>query len=88
MDFLKNLGIESINPGACSGPGQWASIEGRELKASVNPANGEPIAKIAQATADDYEAVMSEELQDYIKKSGVQLIGYQALKDLMSSKIA
>ena len=29
MDFLKELGIESINPGACSGPGQWSPVEGR-----------------------------------------------------------
>jgi aldehyde dehydrogenase (NAD+) len=59
MDFLKELGIKDINPGACAGPGQWAPTDNRDLVASVNPTNGEEIAKIAQASAADYEAVMS-----------------------------
>jgi aldehyde dehydrogenase (NAD+) len=59
MDFLKKLGIESVNPGACSGPGRWAPVEGRELLSSVNPATGEEIAKVAQASAEDYENVMA-----------------------------
>jgi aldehyde dehydrogenase (NAD+) len=60
MDFLKELGIESINSGACSGPGQWAPVEGRDLLASINPATGEEIAKVAQANEDDYEKLMAQ----------------------------
>ncbi|UCH85198.1 MAG: aldehyde dehydrogenase family protein [Candidatus Latescibacterota bacterium] len=58
MDFLKDLGIESINSGACSGPGQWAPADGRDVIESVNPTTGEVIAKVAQATAEDYDKVM------------------------------
>jgi aldehyde dehydrogenase (NAD+) len=58
MDFLKELGIANINPGACSGPGTWSSTEGRDLIDTVNPTTGELIAKVAQASTDDYEAVM------------------------------
>ncbi len=65
MDFLKELGIESVNSGACSGPGQWAPVEGRELLASVNPATGEEIAKVAQANEDDYEKVMAEAVEAF-----------------------
>jgi aldehyde dehydrogenase (NAD+) len=59
MDFLKELGIESINPGACSGAGMWAATEGRDVISSVNPTTGEEIAKVAQASAEDYENVMA-----------------------------
>jgi aldehyde dehydrogenase (NAD+) len=58
MDFLKELGIEKVNPGACSGPNAWSPTEGRDLNTSVNPATGEEIASVAQASAEDYEKVM------------------------------
>jgi aldehyde dehydrogenase (NAD+) len=58
MDFLKQLGIEKVNSGACSGPGRWSPTEGRDLLASINPATGQEIAKVAQATEKDYDAVM------------------------------
>ncbi len=58
MDILKELGIEKINPGACSGPGAWAPTEGRDLIASINPTTGKEIAKVAQASEEDYEKVM------------------------------
>jgi aldehyde dehydrogenase (NAD+) len=65
MDFLKELGIESINSGACSGPGAWASPEGKDLIISVNPTTGEEIAKVAQASSDDYENVMESALEAF-----------------------
>ena len=58
MDFLKELGIEKINSGACSGSGNWSPVEGRKLLSSINPTTGEVIAQVAQANGDDYEAVM------------------------------
>jgi aldehyde dehydrogenase (NAD+) len=60
MDFLKELGIEKVNPGACSGPGKWSPVEGRDMLVSINPATGEEIARVAQASEDDYEKVMEE----------------------------
>jgi aldehyde dehydrogenase (NAD+) len=59
MDFLKELGIESVNPGACSGPGQWSPVEGRDMLSSFNPTTGEEIAKVAQASEQDYNNVMA-----------------------------
>ncbi|TKJ41261.1 aldehyde dehydrogenase family protein [candidate division LCP-89 bacterium B3_LCP] len=59
MDFLRELGIEKINPGACSGPGAWTSTEGRDFITSINPATGEEIASVAQASIEDYDKVMS-----------------------------
>ena len=59
MDFLKELGIEKMNPGACSGPGAWAPVDGRDMITSFNPATGEAIANVAQASEEDYEKVMA-----------------------------
>ena len=62
MDFLKELGIEGVNSGACSGPGTWAPVEGKDLIASINPTTGEEIAKVAQASEADYDKVMQDAL--------------------------
>ena len=67
MDFLKELGIEKINPGACSGPQGWSATEGRELIASVNPTTGKEIAHVAQASPDDYERVMKAATEAFIE---------------------
>ena len=53
MDFLKELGIQDINPGAYNGA--WIETSG-ELLESYNPATGELIAKVHKASAEDYEA--------------------------------
>ena len=65
MDFLKELGIKEINSGACSGPGAWTPIEGRQLLPSINPANGKTIAKVAQASEEDYENVMLAAVESF-----------------------
>jgi aldehyde dehydrogenase (NAD+) len=59
MDILKQLGLDNINPGCCLGPGEWSSMEGRQLLSSINPTTGEVIARVAQATEADYEKVIS-----------------------------
>ena len=65
MNFLKELGIKKINPGACSGPGAWSSTDNRSMLTSYNPANGEPIAQVAQASEEDYEAVMTAAVEAF-----------------------
>lgn len=60
MDFLKELGIQDVNPGACYGPDGWITGDDREELVSLNPATGKPIATIKQANEDDYEAVMAK----------------------------
>jgi aldehyde dehydrogenase (NAD+) len=55
-DVLRELEIEPVNPGAC-GAG-WIDTSGDEL-ASINPATGCAIARVRQASAEDYEHVMA-----------------------------
>jgi aldehyde dehydrogenase (NAD+) len=58
MEFLKELGIDELNPGACFGPGKWSSTQDQGIIESVNPANGERIAGVYGASSDDYERIM------------------------------
>ncbi|HED64924.1 MAG TPA: aldehyde dehydrogenase family protein [Planctomycetes bacterium] len=53
MDFLQELGIGPENQGAYNG--EWLNCGG-ELVETKNPATGEVIAKVRQATAAEYEA--------------------------------
>jgi aldehyde dehydrogenase (NAD+) len=53
--LLEELGIRPVNPGACTGPGGWIEDPGGKELVSYNPATGEPLAKIIQATAGSYE---------------------------------
>lgn len=54
--FLKNLGIEEINNGACSG-NNWLETKG-ELIRSYSPADGRLIASVKQARPEDYETIL------------------------------
>ena len=47
-EILAALDLEPVNNGACTG--EWIETSGDEL-VSINPANGEPIASVRQATA-------------------------------------
>lgn len=58
--LLEKLQLEAVNVGACAGPGRWFEDgEGREL-VSYNPATGEAIAAVVQATPAVYEQVVAE----------------------------
>jgi aldehyde dehydrogenase (NAD+) len=59
MDFLHALGINQTNPGACFGPGKWSSGHASGIIESVNPANGEIIARVYGASDDDYEQILA-----------------------------
>ena len=55
-EILERLHIEPVNSGACYG--DWvANPSGGELE-SVNPASGEPLAKVRLAAPGDYETVL------------------------------
>ena len=54
---LKHLGIKEINNGAHTGT-KWIATSG-EILESYSPADGKLIGKIKQATADDYENIIS-----------------------------
>lgn len=55
-EFLKELEIENINPGMCTGT-KWHITAG-DLLTSMSPADGYEIASIRQATAEDYHKVV------------------------------
>lgn len=65
--FLKELGIQEINPGACAGPDDWNSTEGRELLDVVSPIDGSVIARVALASEGDYEHVVSVAQENFEK---------------------
>ena len=58
--LLKKLGIQEVNPGACTGPDSWIEDpNGKEL-VSYNPTTGEPLATVIQATAETSQQVIAE----------------------------
>ncbi|MDD4602866.1 MAG: aldehyde dehydrogenase family protein [Bacteroidales bacterium] len=66
MNFnLKNLGIDLINPGASTGNG-WFDTHGDETT-SYSPIDGSIIAKVKNATLDDYEKLMAKAQEAYLK---------------------
>jgi aldehyde dehydrogenase (NAD+) len=64
--ILKALQIKEVNPGACHGPDAWIEDpKGKEL-VSFNPATGEAIARIIQATPDTYQLVSEAAHQAFL----------------------
>jgi len=59
MEFLTELGIGPENPGAFFGDGEWSQTRDNGVIESVNPSNGELIARVFGASVDDYERVMT-----------------------------
>jgi aldehyde dehydrogenase (NAD+) len=55
MDFLKELGIKKENYGACIGGEDWINTSAGQKLDSINPATGDVIASVFQATGADYE---------------------------------
>ncbi len=59
MDALfRRLGLRETNPGAC-GAG-WIEAPGGEEIASINPATGQPLARVRMASAADFDRVAAE----------------------------
>ena len=55
---LERLGIEPVNSGACGR--EWLASSGGATLASINPADGQEIARVRLATAGDYDRVVSD----------------------------
>lgn len=65
--LLEKLNIPSVNAGACTGPDGWLmDPKGKEL-ISYNPATGEAIASVIQATPETYEKVASTAQETFLK---------------------
>lgn len=57
-EILSKLGINTVNPGVSTGT-QWIETQG-DLTVSVSPIDGKEIAKVRNATPDDYENVIKK----------------------------
>jgi len=55
---LEKLNISEVNVGACAGPDDWYKDPEAEENISYNPATGESIARVLQATEKTYEKVL------------------------------
>jgi aldehyde dehydrogenase (NAD+) len=63
-DILENLHIEAVNSGACYG--DWIpNPSGGEIE-SLNPATGEPLAKVMRAGPADYECVVARAQEAFL----------------------
>ena len=60
--LLEELGLAAENPGAFDGT--WLETQGEWLE-SLNPTTGEVIAKVRQATAEDYERVAASNVEAF-----------------------
>ncbi len=58
MTILGELGLQSVNPGGCAGPGKWIKTTNCGLLPSINPATGETIASVNLCSPQDYEMVV------------------------------
>lgn len=63
--FLKELGIQEMNPGACAGPNDWSDTKGRDILNVITPIDSSIIARIALATEQDYEHVIKVAQQSF-----------------------
>ncbi len=58
ISVMNRLGIQNVNPGATTGQ-EWIDTTG-EVTSSVSPIDGEAIARVTNATAEEYEAVIQK----------------------------
>src|SRR5512143_655364 len=65
--LLEKLHVQAVNPGACIGPDGWLKDpKGKEL-ISYNPATGEALASVIQATTETYEKVATAAQETFLK---------------------
>ena len=57
--ILDKLGIQTVNPGACTGPDSWIEDPNGKPLTSYNPTTGKPLADVIQATAATCERVIA-----------------------------
>ena len=89
QDFLKELNIEPINAGTCTGAGGWSKTDDCGTLNSINPSDGSTIASVHLGSDEDYERLISNAEKTFSEwrqvpapKRGelVRLMG-QALRD-------
>lgn len=63
QDIAKKMGLDDMNPGAGTS-GDWFECKG-DLLESVSPINGQVIARVRQASAENYEMVAKKAVQAF-----------------------
>jgi aldehyde dehydrogenase (NAD+) len=64
-EILEKLQIKDVNIGACAGQEDWYEDPEAEEVISTNPATGEPIASVLQATEKTYEQVLNTTVESF-----------------------
>ena len=59
-EILNSLGIKEDNYGACIGSGNWSKTTDAGVLESINPSNGDTIAKVYQCSESDYDEIIME----------------------------
>jgi aldehyde dehydrogenase (NAD+) len=62
---LERLGVEPVSPGVCGR--EWIASSGTATIASINPADGQEIARVRLATAQDYDQVVSDAVEVFAR---------------------
>jgi aldehyde dehydrogenase (NAD+) len=57
--LLSALQLQDVNAGACAGPDSWVTSDDGDAIVSYNPATGEPIARVVQASAATYDQMVA-----------------------------
>ncbi len=65
MDFLRTLGIKDVNFGASTGQ-QWLDSAQGSVLAIHSPVDGKLIARVHQATEDEYETVIAKAQEAFL----------------------
>jgi aldehyde dehydrogenase (NAD+) len=59
IDILNSLGLDHVNPGACSGPNGWSKTDPANAFGTINPATEQEIARISPANHDDLDRIIA-----------------------------
>jgi aldehyde dehydrogenase (NAD+) len=63
--LLEKLSLKDVNVGACTGPDGWIEASDGVKLVSYNPATGEPIAAVVQATPGVYDTVVGRAVERF-----------------------
>lgn len=65
MDILKQLNLQDVNFGACSGENRWSSTQAKPL-ISYNPATEQIIASVYPCSNSDYDQTIQQAHQNFL----------------------
>jgi aldehyde dehydrogenase (NAD+) len=63
--LLQELGIQDLNPGACTGEGQWTLDADSDDLVSCDPTTDGPLSSVRQTTAATYDEVVAQAVRSF-----------------------